>query len=57
MGYDRFQIGCIFAEYDLFKPTTYIRTYEFSYNFDSVLYQFLETGTSDRCLICIVQPL
>ena len=27
------------------------------YNFDTVLYQFLETGTSDRCLICIVQNL
>ena len=25
--------------------------------FDPVLYQFLETGTSDRCLICIVQCL
>ena len=24
------------------------------YNFDTVLYQFLETGTSDRCLIGIV---
>ena len=31
--------------------------YEFSYNFDTVLYQFLETETSDRCLICIVQRL
>ena len=28
--------------------------YEFSYQFDTVLYQFLETGTSDRCLICNV---
>ena len=27
------------------------------YNFDTVLYQFLETGASDRCLICIVQNL
>ena len=27
------------------------------YNFDTVLYYFLETGTSDRCLICIVQNL
>ena len=31
--------------------------YTFWYNFDTVLYQFLETGTSDRCLICIVQNL
>ena len=31
--------------------------YEFSHNFDTVLYQFLETGTSDRCFICIVQRL
>ena len=30
---------------------------DFWYNFDTVLYQFLETGTSDRCLICIVQNL
>ena len=34
---------------------SYIST--FWYNFDTVLYQFLETGTSDRCLICIVQLL
>ena len=27
------------------------------YNFDTVLYQFFETGTSDRCLICKVQRL
>ena len=25
MGYHRFQIGCLFAEYDLFKPTTFIQ--------------------------------
>ena len=25
MGYNRFQIGCVFAEYDLFKPTTFIQ--------------------------------
>ena len=29
----------------------------FWYNFDTVLCQFLETGTSDRCLIGIVQLL
>ena len=28
--------------------------YTIWYNFDIVLYQFLETGTSDRRLICIV---
>ena len=27
------------------------------YKFDTVLYQFLESGTSNRCLICIVKPL
>ena len=25
LGYHRFQIGCLFAEYDLFKPTTFIQ--------------------------------
>ena len=29
----------------------------FWYNFDTDLYPFLETGTSDRCLIVIVQRL
>ena len=28
----------------------------FGYNFDTVLYQFLETGTSDRCLIYRLTP-
>ena len=27
---------------------TKLHIYEFSYNFDTVLYQFLETRTSDR---------
>ena len=36
---------------------TKLHIYEFSYKFDTVLYQFIETGTSDRCLICIVQCL
>ena len=27
------------------------------YNFDTVLYQFLETGTSDRTLLGLDQPL
>ena len=34
-----------------------LHTYEFLYKFDTVLYQFPETGTSDRCLIGIVQRL
>ena len=29
--------------------------YTIWYNFDTILYQFLKTGTSNRCLICIVQ--
>ena len=59
MGYSHFHIGCVFAEYGLFNTTTFIRNliYMFWYNFDAVLYQFLETGTSDRCLMCIVQRL
>ena len=58
MGYSHFQIGCVFAEYDLFKPTTFIQlyTYEFSHKFDTVLYQFLETGASDRCLMYHLTP-
>ena len=36
---------------------TKLHIYEFLYKFDTVLYQFLETGTSDRSLICIVQRL
>ena len=31
--------------------------YTFWYNFDTVLYQFLKTGTSHKCLLCIVQAL
>ena len=31
--------------------------YTIWYNFDTVLYQFLKTWTTDRCLICIVQNL
>jgi len=33
---------------------TKLHTYEFSYKFDTVLYQFLGTETSDRRFICIV---
>ena len=53
-------IGCVFAEYDLFNITNLIQKsyiYTFWYNFDTDLYPFLETGTSDRCLIVIVQRL
>ena len=57
MGYNRFQIGCVFVEYD--KPTTFIQNciYEFSDNFDTVFHQFLETGTSDRTLMGLDQLL
>ena len=48
MGYRRFQIDCVIVEYDLFNTTTFtkLHIYEFSYKFDIVLRQFLETGTS-----------
>ena len=36
---------------------TTLHIYESSCKFDTVLYQFLETETSDRCIICIVQRL
>ena len=51
-----FQIGCVFIEYGLFNTTNFILNiiYTIWYNFDTVLYQFLETGTSDRRLIGIV---
>ena len=50
---------CVFVEYDLFNTTNFIQNliYTFWYNFDTVLSQFLETGTSDRCLTYIVQRL
>ena len=35
----------------LSRFTDRFHIYEFWYNFDTVLYQFLETGTSDRTLI------
>jgi len=40
-GYLHFQIGCGFAEYDLFKPSKFyikLYIYEFSYEFDRVVY-------------------
>ena len=42
VGYNLFQIGCIFAEYDMIKS---ISIYIIS------IYQFLETGTSDITFI------
>ena len=28
-GHRRFQIGCVFVEYDLFKPTTSIQNFRY----------------------------
>ena len=41
------------VEYGLFNTTNLIQNliYTFWYNFDTVLYQFLETDTSDRTLM------
>ena len=38
-------------EIKLCQNYTKSHIYEFWYNFDTVLYQFLETGTSDRTLM------
>ena len=48
-----FRLGFVFAEYVEFYDKSHI--YEFWYNFDTVVYQFLKTGTSDRTLIDIDQ--
>ena len=40
--------------YNFYKK---LHKYEFSNKFDTVLCQFLESETSDRCLMCIVQCL
>jgi len=32
-NYNRFQIACVFAEYNLFKPTTFIQNYKYIYIF------------------------
>ena len=48
------------AEYDLFKPMifyTKFYKYKFSYKFDTVLYQFLKTGTLDRTRMGLGQLL
>ena len=63
LGYRRFQICCVFVEYNLFNTIyesytkSYIYIYTFWYNFDTVLYQFLETGALDRSLTCFIQNL
>ena len=49
MGYNRFQIGCVIVEYDLFNTATFIQNLAYV-RFGIILTQFLETGTSDRCL-------
>ena len=44
LGYHRFQIGCVFAEYVLFKSyyvNTKFSTYQFMYKFDTVFMKFL----------------
>ena len=41
LGYIRFQIGCIFAEYDLFKPTISMQNCLYIYmNFRIILTHF-----------------
>ena len=58
MGYSRFKIGCVFIEYDMFKPTTFIQNSIYmNFRMNLTLHffcRFLETGTSNKCLICIV---
>ena len=53
MGYCRFQIGCVFAEHDPFKPTVLYKfyIYRFSNKFYTVLYQFPETKIPDRTIM------
>ena len=41
MGYRRFQIGGVFAEYDMFNTTTFIQ---------SCMYMNFPSNKSDRCL-------
>ena len=46
--YNRFQIGCVIVEYDLFNATTFIQNLtflRFGIIFDIILCQFLETET------------
>ena len=47
----RFQIGCVFVEYDLFNTTTFIQNciyMNFRINLTQFFYQLLERGTSDH---------
>ena len=53
MGYRGFQIGGVFAEYDLSKPTIFLQNLVYIcrllYNIYTVfVYQIFETGTLDR---------
>jgi len=60
MGYHSLHFGYVFAKYDLFKTWILILNLTFPifwYNLDTVLYQFVESGTSDRTLIGIDQLL
>ncbi len=57
VGYRSFPIGCIYLLniiYLILQLLHKIAICEFSYKFD-FLYLFLETGTSDRCFICILR--
>ena len=41
VGYTRFQIGCVFVEYDLFKPTTFIQDVRYmKFRIDLALFYF-----------------
>ena len=48
LEYRRFQIGCVFAEHDRFKPTIFIQNIiyiDFCINLTQFYINFLETGT------------
>ena len=47
----------LFAEYDLLKPRIFCKIYffQFLFKFDTVLYQFLKTGTLDKTLMGLDQ--
>ena len=47
MGYNCFQIGFVFAEYDLFDPSFFY----FSVNLTQFYINLSRKGTSDICLI------
>ena len=60
MGYHRFQIGCVFVEYDLFNTTTFIQNciyMNFRIKFTQFYINFLRRNFTYRWLICIVQCL